>query len=151
MVESQSKYINTLISPVLDARRKGMTLCISPQPERVKAYNAEIQAELANSSFADPACQSWYKNENGLITNNWSRTVVLYQKLLSKLDWTDYKIEGSGAELLHGKKETYIGRVVEESQVSNLALAVMGVVSVAAVAGSLLARSGRFRLPSIRV
>ena len=57
------------------------TLVIQPKAERVKSFNDEIQAELQSSSFADPNCGSWYKNKDGIITNNWSRTVVEYQKV----------------------------------------------------------------------
>lgn len=82
MIEAQSRYINALIKEVLDARRKGGQLVIKPSAEKVKAYNAEIQQELENSSFNDPKCGSWYKREdNGKITQNWSRTVIEYQKV----------------------------------------------------------------------
>ncbi len=82
MIEAQSKYINTLIKEVLAARSRGETLVILPNAKRLKEFNDEIQRELEKSSFADPNCNSWYKvSENGRITNNWSRTVVEYQKV----------------------------------------------------------------------
>ena len=82
MIEVQSKYINVLIKEVVDARRNGGNLVIEPNATRFKKYNEEIQSELAGSSFADPNCNSWYKvKESGKITNNWSRTVVDYQKV----------------------------------------------------------------------
>lgn len=82
MIEAQSKYINALIKEVIAARRRGDTLVIEPNDKKLKEYNDEIQAELEKSSFADPTCNSWYKmKESGKITNNWSRTVVAYQKV----------------------------------------------------------------------
>lgn len=82
MIEAQSKYINGLIQEVLTARSHGQNLVITPKSSRVKEFNDEIQSELQKSSFADPNCNSWYKmKENGKITNNWSRTVVEYQKV----------------------------------------------------------------------
>ena len=82
MIEAQSKYINVLIKAVVDARRNGETLTIQPNAKRFQDYNEEIQLELEGSSFADPNCNSWYKmRESGRITNNWSRTVVDYQKV----------------------------------------------------------------------
>lgn len=82
MIEAQSRYINGLIKEVLQARRTGGQLVIKPKDSRVKQYNEEIQAELQNSSFNDPNCGSWYKRvDNGKITQNWSRTVVDYQKV----------------------------------------------------------------------
>lgn len=81
MIEAQSRYINALIAEVLKARKAGGQLIVQPNGERVKAYNEEIQIELQKSSFNDPRCGSWYKREdNGKITQNWSRTVVAYQK-----------------------------------------------------------------------
>ena len=82
MIEQQSKYINGMIHEVLEARRKGGQLIIKPKASRVAEYNEQIQEELNNSSFADPACGSWYKiKETGKITNNWSKNVIDYQKV----------------------------------------------------------------------
>ncbi|KAJ9622704.1 hypothetical protein H2203_006355 [Taxawa tesnikishii (nom. ined.)] len=93
----------------------------------IEEYNAEVQKILQNSSFADPNCNSWYKRKDtGLITNNWSGTVIEYQENLSKVNWDDYEIEGSGSDVLSGKKETKIGRVYEETRVSDKTLTVLG-------------------------
>lgn len=82
MIEAQAKYINAMISEVLAARTAGKSLAITPREERLAEFNAEIQKELNESSFADPNCNSWYKRaDNGKITQNWSRNVVEYQKV----------------------------------------------------------------------
>ena len=82
MIEAQSRYLNALLKEVLEARRNGGQLIIKPKASKVKQYNYEIQQELQNSSFNDPRCGSWYKREdNGKITQNWSRTVIEYQKV----------------------------------------------------------------------
>ena len=82
MIESQSRYINAMIKEVISARSRGESLVLSPKPSRVKEFNDEIQSELEKSNFADPNCNSWYKIKgSGKITNNWSRTVVAYQKV----------------------------------------------------------------------
>lgn len=82
MIEAQSKYINGLIKEILAARKQGGQLVIKPRSERVADFNKEIQAELENSSFNDPNCGSWYKRQdNGKITQNWSRNVIEYQKV----------------------------------------------------------------------
>jgi hypothetical protein len=62
MIEAQSRYINGLIKPVLEARREGKALSLTPKSEKVKEYNTQIQSELQKSSFNDPSCQSWYAN-----------------------------------------------------------------------------------------
>ena len=149
MIESQSRYINGLIKPVLDARKQGKTLSLRPKPEKIKSYNEIIQTELQNSSFNDPNCHSWYKNEAGLITNNWSRTVVAYQKMVEKLQFDEYEAEGTGRELVEETTSVHVGRVKEETTVSDRTLMVMGVVSTAALLGGWFLRNSRY-LSSIR-
>ena len=150
MIEAQSRYINGLIKPVLEARKHGKALSLRPKTEKVKEYNAKLQAELQKSSFNDPSCQSWYKTENGKITNNWSRTVIDYQNQLSKVDYDDYEAEGSGASIVRDKPKLNIGRVQEESSVSDRTLLALGVVSTAAIVGGFLMRNSKY-LSSIRV
>ena len=150
MIESQSRYINGLIKPVLDARREGKALSLSPKAEKVKEYNAEIQAELQKSSFNDPNCQSWDKTESGRITNNWSRTVIDYQNQLSKVKFDDYDAEGSGRSIVRDKPESNVGRVREESYVSDKTLMALGALSTAALVGGWLMRNSKY-LSKIRV
>lgn len=149
MIEAQSRYINGLIAPILDAKRAGKELSLSPKRDKVEAYNEKIQAILKASSFNDPSCNSWYKNEAGLITNNWSGTVIEYQEMLSKVHFDDYVVEGSASESVQAKKVANVGRVVEETQVSDRTLAVVGVLSTAALVGGWVLRNSRY-LSSIR-
>jgi hypothetical protein len=90
---------------------------------------------------------SWYKDEKtGLITNNWSGTVVDYQKMLSKVDWSDYDVSGNGVEGLGEGKTTKIGRVVEETMVSHRTMGLTAVSLLAVAGGLALRNSGRLRL-----
>jgi hypothetical protein len=140
MIEAQSRYLNALVSAVLDARHRGARIGLMPRADRTDEFNAQIQAILRESSFADPKCGSWYKNAEGRITNNWSGTVVEYQEMLSKLDWGDFetteeKAQGVRASKVvfgSGKLETKIGRVREETVVSNTVLALGTLSAVAA-------------------
>ncbi|MCJ1304539.1 hypothetical protein MMC08_007352 [Hypocenomyce scalaris] len=141
MIEAQSRYLNQLIRVVLDARKRGQSLSLTPKPARVDAYNAELQSVLRTSTFAHPNCQSWYKTAEGLVTNNWSGTVVAYQNLLSRIDWTDYDVDGSGSGLVSAKPPTNIGRVVEEGQTSLVSLLLQSTAVVGAVAAALLWRN----------
>lgn len=146
MIEAQSRYVNALVKEILRAKVAGQSLTIAPNKEKVDAYNEKIQKVLRNSSFADPNCGSWYKNEEGLITNNWSGTVIDYQKMLSRVDWSDFNLSGNGADGLEGGKSTSIGRVVEETTVSYRTMGLTA-LSVLAVAGGVALRSsGRLRL-----
>ncbi|KAH9867926.1 hypothetical protein IAQ61_007231 [Plenodomus lingam] len=146
MIEAQSRYLNTLVAAVLDARNRGQRIGIMPSQARTDAFNERIQEVLQKSSFADEKCQSWYKNAEGRITANWSGTVVEYQEVLSKVDWEDFVTtaevsgdEGKGAESVRasqvvfgsGRQETRVGRVREESVVSNTTL-VLGTLSAVA-------------------
>ena len=139
MIEAQSRYINTLVSAVLDARNRGHRIGLMPRQTRTDEFNDEMQEVLKKSSFADPKCGSWYKDKDGRITNNWSGTVVEYQDVLSRVDWRDFETtEGkraSGVVFGSGKRETRIGRVREETVVSGTVLA-LGVVSVVVGVGA---------------
>ncbi|KAK5102411.1 hypothetical protein LTR70_000197 [Exophiala xenobiotica] len=143
MIEAQSRYINALIKEVLEARRNGGQLTIKPKASKVKEYNDEIQRELQDSSFNDPRCGSWYKREdNGRITQNWSRTVIDYQKILSKVNWNDFDVSGMGAERLQGEGVvTKLGRVVEETLVSYQTMGLTA-LSIAAVGVAVALRGG---------
>lgn len=143
MIEVQSRYITRMINTVLTARERGATVALIPRTRKVKEFNDEIQDILGKTSFADPRCNSWYKTENGTVTNNWWGTAVDYQKTLSVIDWDDYEREGSGAELVPMGK-IYIGRVMEETRIS--------LAKVAAITGAILLATGAltFRKALIR-
>lgn len=150
MVEAQMRYLLRLIEAVLRARAaQGSSLAVVPKKERVDAFNEELQRALSSTSFAHPNCNSWYKTDEGLITNNWSGNVVDYQKLLSKVKWDDFEIEGSGQAVQKSVKRSVvnIGRVREET--------IFGLKSCAAAAGLMgvlgtLAMKAPHLLPQIR-
>jgi hypothetical protein len=144
MIEAQSRYINGLITPVLAARQANQALSLSPKHSKVVAYNERVQEVLLKSSFNDPNCNSWYKNDAGLITNNWSGTVIEYQKMLANVDFDDYEIEGSGVEVVKKKPVIELGRVREETLVSDKLIVTMGVLSVGAVAAGFVLRNSKY-------
>ncbi|KAF4553234.1 Flavin-binding monooxygenase-like protein 7 [Elsinoe fawcettii] len=146
MIEAQSRYINALITPVLSARRQGRSLALLPKKARIEEYNAWVQKRLEGTSFADESCSSWYKNAEGKITNNWCGTVVEYQKLLEEVRWGDFEISGDGEGEVMGERK-WVGRVREETYLSNAAIAVMGAVGVVAAVGTVvLGGRGRLRV-----
>lgn len=140
MIEAQALYINTLIKQIKVAKEKGHNLRLEPKADLVRKYNEKIQARLRESAFADPNCNSWYKNEAGLITNNWSDTVISYQKRTSKIEWDDFEITGSGAGDVKTKGKTSWPRVVEETQVSNGMILTSLLAAAGAVAAGTLYR-----------
>lgn len=134
MIESQSRYLNGLIGEVLRARQQGQTLALTPRREMVEQYNDTLQAELQTSSFADPNCNSWYKTDDGRITNNWPGPVPRYQQDLAQVRWTDYRVEGTGRDRVARRTDsTRIGRVSEGNVLGKLSvlLGTMGVVLAA--------------------
>ncbi|KAL4922314.1 hypothetical protein BDW62DRAFT_207625 [Aspergillus aurantiobrunneus] len=139
MIEAQSRYLNALVGKVLRARTQGKTLAIKPDTDALRKYNQDLQEALARSSFADSNCSSWYKTEEGKITNNWSGTVVEYQKKLSQVRWADYVVEGTAEDAVKPQEITHVGRVREETYFSNRSLALTA-ASVLAVVGGVLLR-----------
>ncbi|RDW81899.1 hypothetical protein BP6252_03011 [Coleophoma cylindrospora] len=132
MIEAQALYINALIKAIKTSKSKGASLSIRPKEAVVHKYNGEIQERLSKSAFADPNCNSWYKNEDGLITNNWSDTVVKYQQRTSQIDWNDFEITGATHSGLKPQGKESWHRVVEETQVSN-AMLLTGLLATAGV------------------
>jgi len=122
MIEAQSRYINTLISPIIKSRASGGALTVLPISERIDSYNHEIQERLGKSTFANPNCRSWYKNADGLVTNNWCGTVVEYQTRTATVEWSDFIVSGNGEECLQPKGREEIGRVIEETRLSTLSI-----------------------------
>jgi hypothetical protein len=145
MIESQSRYLNALVGEVLRARTQGKTLIITPNVNALHEYNRELQEDLARSSFADSNCSSWYKTKEGKITNNWSGTVVDYQRKLSELRWSDYVLEGTAKDAVKPLQTTHLGRVHEETYISNRSLALMAASMLAVVSGVLLRGSSLLR------
>ncbi|CEJ58901.1 hypothetical protein PMG11_07544 [Penicillium brasilianum] len=140
MIEAQSRYLNALVSEVIRSKQQGKSLALMPTPEALKEYNDRLQAVLRKSSFADPKCNSWYKRDDGVITNNWSGTVVEYQQYLSQVQWEDYIAKGSGSHLVKNQGPTHIGRVHEEPYLSNTSL-LAGAASLLAVGGYIVTRT----------
>lgn len=135
MIEAQARYISAMLAPMLKARANGQAFTIIPKSDRLKEYNASIQARLNASTFAHPSCNSWYKTSDGVVTNNWCGTAVEYQKLLSTVDWDDYEVSGYSQAFDPRNKVEKVGRVVEEAQVPFIGLSTIMVVLAAIVAG----------------
>jgi hypothetical protein len=47
---------------------------------------------LSKTTWADPRCHSWYKNDKGHITQNWSSHVRDFGKATEAVDWSDYDV-----------------------------------------------------------
>jgi hypothetical protein len=60
----------------------------------MEAYDRRIQAELARTVWAETP-RSWYKNEAGRITNNWSGTTLRYWWTTRRFDREAYRAKAS--------------------------------------------------------
>ncbi len=85
MIECQANYIVAAIQQLFDEQIGTIDL----RPEVMKAYNERIQKELATSVWATTD-RSWYKNESGRITNNWSGSTIRYWWLTRRPDLSVY-------------------------------------------------------------
>ncbi|CAG8930533.1 unnamed protein product [Penicillium salamii] len=140
MIEAQSRYLNALVGEVIKARQRGETLSLRPTAEALQKLNDRIQSVLETTSFADPNCGSWYKRDDGVVTNNWSGTAIDYQIELSKILWQDYTTEGTDTKRFLKKTDTKVGQVNEGSILSDRSL-VVGTVGILSVASYFIARS----------
>ena len=86
MLERQAEYV------VRAAERLGAEGAASLQPRAgaQDAYNAALQERLSRTVWADPACASWYKTEDGRITQNWGGPARDYAAALREEDFAGY-------------------------------------------------------------
>lgn len=161
-IEAQSMYIQRLIRAVLTSKtatpithgaieegnksKKGVA--ITPKFDVTEEYNEKLQDVLSKSTFANPACTSWFKNENGKIINNWSGSAVDYQKRVCFLDWGDYDVEGEGSEEVHKRGVERWSRIVEETRVDGkwlkMGAAGVGLVVIGGIWQLAVGGAGRF-------
>ncbi|WP_018149009.1 flavin-containing monooxygenase [Henriciella marina] len=88
MLERQVEYMMKAIE-TMDARSVSAMM---PKKSAQDAWNKRIQADLQKTVWADPACNSWYKTEDGLITQNWSSHTRDYAREVEEVKVEDYDL-----------------------------------------------------------
>ncbi len=88
MIECQTRYI---VECIRQAVRGGLKW-IDVRDDVMDLYNAEIQQKLAGSVWAQ-VDHSWYKNDSGVITNNWSGSTLEYWWKTRHVDLGAYRQE----------------------------------------------------------
>lgn len=88
MLERQVEYMMKAIEAMDAQSAKSMM----PKKSAQDAWNKRIQADLKKTVWADPACNSWYKTEDGLITQNWSSHTRDYASEVEKVKVEDYEL-----------------------------------------------------------
>ncbi|MBW2415201.1 MAG: 4-hydroxyacetophenone monooxygenase, partial [Deltaproteobacteria bacterium] len=72
-IECQTGYIVQCVEAIRARRLKYLDL----RSEAMTRFNNKLRGELERTAWAKTG-KSWYKNEAGVITNNWSGTTTRY-------------------------------------------------------------------------
>lgn len=88
MLECQIGYVINAINHLKNDGYKSMAPSMNAQDE----FNVKIQKQLEKTVWADPACNSWYKNADGFITQNWSDHTRAYASAVSEVKLEDYDL-----------------------------------------------------------
>jgi cation diffusion facilitator CzcD-associated flavoprotein CzcO len=88
MLERQSEYI---VQALTGMQQRGVR-AMEPSRDAQNRFNGETQAALARTTWADPACSSWYKNAAGRITQNWSSHTRDYAAVTKQVNFDDYVV-----------------------------------------------------------
>jgi cation diffusion facilitator CzcD-associated flavoprotein CzcO len=81
MLEAQFGYV----LQALDAQDAAGPAAFDVRRSVLDSFDAELQAEMNDSAWAGN-CNSWYKDANGRVINNWSGTVQHYQAKTAQFD-----------------------------------------------------------------
>ena len=93
MIECQTRYIIDCIRKL----EKRDLASIELRRNVLEAYNERLQRELAGTVWAATG-KSWYKTDDGTITNNWSGPTIRYWWKTLRADLHDYHVAPRGAE-----------------------------------------------------
>jgi cation diffusion facilitator CzcD-associated flavoprotein CzcO len=88
MHERQVEYIVKAVNVLRERRLSSIEVKQAAQ----ERFNKKLQEELSRTTWADPHCRSWYKNEHGEITQNWSSHTRDYAAATSEVKWDDYDV-----------------------------------------------------------
>ena len=85
MIECQARYVVDCVEQLVARDLKYLDL----RRDLMDAYNARLQQELERTVWAATG-KSWYKTEDGRITNNWSGTTTRYWWRTRRADLSCY-------------------------------------------------------------
>ena len=88
MLERQVEYAVKALDGLGEAGKAAMV----PTRAAQDRFNAQVQADLDKTVWADPACNSWYKNAHGKITQNWSSHTRDYAAAVAEVKLEDYEL-----------------------------------------------------------
>ena len=88
MLERQVEYMVKALLTLDETDSSAMM----PKKAAQDRWNKELQAQLQKTVWADPACNSWYKTADGLITQNWSSHTRDYAAAVHEVKVEDYEL-----------------------------------------------------------
>jgi len=88
MLERQVEYAVKAIS-AMHARKLA---AVEVRQAAQETFNRDLQKALEKTTWADPHCRSWYKNEQGHITQNWSSHTRDFAAATEHVKWEDYAV-----------------------------------------------------------
>lgn len=86
MMECQINYIIAALDGLVDKSLSTMDVTTRAQ----SSFFDTLQSQLAKTVWADPSCNSWYKNDTGQITQNWGGSCKEYAAAVQDVIWEDY-------------------------------------------------------------
>ena len=87
MLESQMNYIRQCVQKLQQDKLQYLDVKSAPMDE----FNQALQARLHKTVW-DGGCKSWYVNEAGKNTANWSGFTLDYRRRTSKPNWSHYTL-----------------------------------------------------------
>jgi cation diffusion facilitator CzcD-associated flavoprotein CzcO len=87
MIEQQVAYTLSMLAAAMEQG----AAAVDVRPEAAERFDAEVQAAAAGTVWADD-CHSWYKTEDGRITNNWTDHTTTYRTRLAVPDLSDWEL-----------------------------------------------------------
>jgi cation diffusion facilitator CzcD-associated flavoprotein CzcO len=86
MMEQQIGYL----IKALDGLTARSVSAMAVTPAAQARFFDTLQNQLAKTVWADASCNSWYKNDKGQITQNWSGSCRDYAQAVADVVWDDY-------------------------------------------------------------
>jgi len=88
MIERQAEYAVKALAALEANDATALEVTAAAQAR----FNANLQAALARSTWADPGCTSWYKTTDGRIVQNWSSHTRAYAQATRHVNLADYTL-----------------------------------------------------------
>lgn len=85
MLERQARYIRQAVELLA-----GTASTLDVRPDVARRYDAELRRRLAGTAWT--GCHSWYRTDEGRITNNWPGLVTEYSRRTRTLSPADYLV-----------------------------------------------------------